>query len=60
MLVEDETDGEVVETAVTPIMVPIYSCKLVKYSKKRRLLYSESLPLMLAKHVQNTVESPNS
>ena len=60
MLVEDETDAEVVETAVTPMVVPIYSCKLAKYSKKRSPLYSESLPLMLAKHVQSTVEPPNS
>jgi hypothetical protein len=60
LLVGGETDGKVVETGVKSMMVPIYSCKLVKYGKKRSLLYSENLPLMLAWHIQKTVGSPNS
>lgn len=61
--VEGETDAEVAmsfETEVKSMMLPIYSCKLIKYGEKRNLLSSEKLPLMLARRVQNAVESPNS
>jgi hypothetical protein len=55
--VGDETDAE---TEVKSMIAPIYSCKLVRYSKKKSLFYSENIPLMLARRVQNAVESPNS
>jgi len=61
--VGDDTDTEVAitfETEVRSMMEPIYSCKLVKYSKKRNLLSSDNLPLTLTGRIQNAVESPNS
>ena len=54
--VGDETDAE---TEVKSMIAPIYSCKLARYGKKESLFYSKNIPLMLARRLQNAVESPN-